>query len=118
MKTLIFSLIFFLASLTSAKAYLTVSPGSMEFGSVKIGNQVQQMFFINNIGNEDAQIFSCSVFGAFYCQLNCFGTLPRGQTCSGTIYFSPDVEGHAFETVLINTNRNILSLNVHGSGKL
>jgi len=116
MKTLLLGLALFIAPITSANAYVTVNPSSIEFGSVKIGSQSTQMFNINNFGNEDVQIFGCMVFGAFQCQLNCFGSLHRGQSCSGMIFFRPQSEQYEFESAMINTNEGSLNLSVHGSG--
>ena len=118
MKKIILSLALLIAPITAANAYLSISPSSMEFGSVKIGTQDRQMFFINNIGNENVQIFSCSVFGAFECDLNCFGMLFPGQSCSGSITFQPRDEHYEFESVYINTNSFPVNMSVHGYGVL
>jgi hypothetical protein len=101
----------------ASTAYMTINPGSMEFGSVKIGTQASQMFFVNNMGPEDVRINGCMVSGAFYCQLNCFGTLYQGQSCTGTILFRPISEHYEFEQTIIITDRGTLNMSVHGTGK-
>ena len=118
MKKIILSLALYFAFTTAANAYLIVSPGSMEFGGVKIGTQSSQIFFIDNVGTGDERIFGCNVFGAFQCSLNCFGTLPRGQSCSGMVYFRPQSERYEFETVMIQSDRSSAMMSVHGVGTL
>lgn len=101
----------------SAQAFITINPGSMEFGSVKIGTQANQTFFVNNHGPGDVQINGCMVGGAFQCHLNCFGILYSGQSCSGMIFFRPRTEHYEFEQTIINTDRGTLNMSVHGTGK-
>jgi hypothetical protein len=117
MKKMILMLSLFIAPITSANAYLIINPASMEFGGVQIGTQASQMFFINNVGNTDARIQWCNVFGAFRCQLNCYGTLSAGESCSGTIFFHPETLNYEFETVNIQTNEGNLMMTVHGFGR-
>ena len=117
MKTLILGLALLLAPITSANAYLSVSPGSIYFGSVKVGSQTGQSFWVTNYGNEDVRIYGCNVFGAFQCQLYCYGVLHRGESCNGMIYFRPAAERYEFDTAMIQTDRSFLSISVQGSGQ-
>lgn len=118
MKTLILGLALLVSQVNSAQAYLTINPGSMEFGSVKIGTQAVQTFYINNFGPDEARVNTCQVGGVFQCILNCFGMLYPGQTCTGTIYFRPQTQHYEFEQTIIFTSKGTLNMSVHGTGKL
>ena len=115
MKNIILGLTLFLTQ--QAFAFVTVSPASIEFGSVVIGTSSSQMFFLQNNGNEDVMVQGCfGGGGVFQCQLNCFGTLPRGQNCMGTIMFFPQTTNYEFETISIPTSSDYATISVHGLG--
>ncbi len=118
MKKIILSLALLFAFSPIANAYLVINPGSMEFGSVRVGTLATQMFTITNFGTTSVQIQGCNLFGTFQCQIHCFGTLPQGQSCSGTVRFLPQAERYEFQTAFINTSQGSLNMSVHGFGKL
>ena len=115
MKTLILSLILFIAPITQANAYVSVNPSSMEFGGVKVGTSSSQMFFLQNFGGQAVQVNGCFVSGTFQCQMSCF-YLPPGGSCSGSVVFRPLSETYEFNTVTINMTTDFASISVHGSG--
>ena len=88
----------------------------MEFGGVKIGSNSIRSFYISNTGNYDVQIYNCSSFGSYQCQLNCFGVLHRNQGCSGMVFFNPRNEGYQSDTVMISTSQGSEIIWVHGTG--
>jgi hypothetical protein len=116
MKTIILGLTLLIAQVTTANAFVTVTPASMEFGGVTVGTQSEQMFFLDNVGSTDVRVFNCMAMGAFECNLNCFGVLYHGQSCTGTIYFRPMSEHYEFDTVNISMDTDFASLSVHGFG--
>ena len=116
MKVLILSLALFISQMNSSNAYLMISPSSIPFGSVKMGTQSSQMFYINNFGNDDELIYGCNGFGAFQCQLNCLGVLRHGGGCSGVVYFMPRDDRYESDTANIQTNRGSYSLFLQGQG--
>jgi len=90
-----------------AAAYtLSVSPGSLNFGSVNNGSTASQGFTVTNTGNSNVAISGMSATGAGYSIVNGGSavTLSPNQSASVSVQFAPTVAGAANGAVSILSN--------------
>ena len=113
LKTLFLSALVWCSS--QASAMVVVTPPSLDYGVVRVGFSGSRWFSIQNWGPNPTRIFGCSAFGSFWCQLQCPGVLPMGQSCTGVVHYFPRFEGNEFQTAQIQTNESMIGLFLRGT---
>jgi len=95
------------AELSSSKGSLEVSPGTVVFGDVLVGQGASSVVSIVNEGSVEVQISSVSVAGAPFSVSGVGAspiTLPAGGTYDLSVSFSPKVTGAVTGTLTIVSN--------------
>jgi hypothetical protein len=98
-----------------ASAMVMVSPPSLDYGLIRLGFSSSRFVSIQNWGPNPVRVFGCSAFGSYWCQLQCPGVLPAGQSCSALIQFFPRFEGTELQTAQIQTNESFLNVFLRGT---
>jgi Abnormal spindle-like microcephaly-assoc'd, ASPM-SPD-2-Hydin/Transmembrane protein 131-like N-terminal len=90
----------------AATRTLSVSPGSLSFGSVNDGSTASQGFTITNTGNSNVAISGVSASGAGYSIVSggSPATLSPNQSASVSVQFAPTVAGSVNGAVSILSN--------------
>lgn len=90
----------------AATLTLSVTPGSLSFGTVNTGSSAQQTVAIKNTGNSSITISQISASGTGYTLTGASApvTLTAGQTLTITVHFSPTTTGAASGSVSITSN--------------
>jgi Abnormal spindle-like microcephaly-assoc'd, ASPM-SPD-2-Hydin/Transmembrane protein 131-like N-terminal len=90
----------------AATRTLSVSPGSLSFGSVNDGSAASQGFTVTNTGNSSVAISGVSASGAGYSIVSGGSpvTLSPNQTASVSVQFAPTVAGSVSGAVSILSN--------------
>ena len=85
---------------------LSVSPGSLSFGSVNDGSTASQGFTVTNTGNSNVAISGMSATGAGYSIVSGGSavTLSPNQSTSVNVQFAPTVAGSANGSVTVASN--------------
>ena len=104
----------------SASLTLSMSPSSLNFGTVNTGSSGQQTITINNTGNSSVTISQISVSGAGF-SLSGAGTpvtLTASQSMQITVHFSPTSAGsvNGSVTVTSNASGSPASVAISGTG--
>jgi len=91
---------------TAATYTLSVSPGSLSFGSVTDGSTASQGFSVTNTGNSNVAISGISATGAGYSIVSGGSavTLSPNQSASVNVQFAPTVAGSANGAVTVLSN--------------
>jgi hypothetical protein len=99
---------------------ISLSPGTLSFGSVTNGSTTAQAFIITNTGNSNVAISGMSVSGAAYSIVSGGGavTLSPNQSNSVSVQFSPTAAGTANGSVNIvsNATGSASSVSLSGTG--
>jgi hypothetical protein len=87
---------------------VSVSPGSVDFGSLNVGNTTTQPVTIQNTGNTVLTFSSIAVSGGggvFRVQSNpCGASLAPGAQCTVTLSFTPATVGGSAGTLVVTDN--------------
>jgi hypothetical protein len=99
---------------------ISVSPGSLSFGSVNDGSSAAQAFTVTNTGNSNVAISGATASGAGYSIASGAGavTLSPNQKTSVSVQFAPTAAGTANGnvTVLSNATGPASSVTLSGAG--
>lgn len=102
---------------------ISVTPGSVDFGSVDVGSSASQKITVSNAGSDDLTVTDVSLSGADAGE---FGeseggfTLPPGDTRDVTVSFSPTSDGAKSADLLVESNdpdTPIASVSLTGTGQ-
>jgi hypothetical protein len=104
----------------AASYTVSVSPGSLSFGSVNDGSSTAQGFTVTNTGNSNVAISGVTATGAGYSIVSGGGavTLSPNQSTSVSVQFAPSVAGSASgnATILSNASSANSSVSLNGTG--
>ena len=104
----------------AASTTISVSPGSLSFGSVNNGSSTAQGFTVTNTGNSNVAISGVTATGAGYSIVSGAGavTLSPNQSTSVSVQFAPSVAGTAggSATILSNASGSNSSIALSGTG--
>jgi hypothetical protein len=104
----------------AASYTISVSPGSLSFGSVNDGSSTTQGFTVTNTGNSNVAISGVTATGAGYSIASGGGavTLSPNQSTSVGVQFAPSVAGSASgnATILSNASSANSSVSLSGTG--
>jgi len=91
---------------SGSAAIVTVSPTSLNFGSVNVGStSTAQTVTLSNIGNANLTITSIAPGTSNYGETNtCGSSLAAGSTCTISVTFTPGSEGTLNDTLTITDN--------------
>jgi Abnormal spindle-like microcephaly-assoc'd, ASPM-SPD-2-Hydin len=98
---------------------LSVSPGSLSFGSVTDGSSSSQSFSVTNTGNSNVSISGVSATGSGFSIASGGGalTLSPNQSTSVSVQFAPTAAGSANGTVSVASNATgSASVTLSGTG--
>jgi hypothetical protein len=106
------------AAATAQSSNLTVTPGSISFGDVKVGSESTQTVQLKNTGSTSISISSVTVSGSgiTVSGLNTPATLAAGASASVSAVFKPASAGNASGVLTINSNASVASDAVGWSG--
>jgi hypothetical protein len=97
---------------------LTASPASVNFGTVSVGNSLNQTVTLTNAGGSSLSISQAAITGTGFSisGLSLPATLSAGQTLSLTATFAPAASGAATGNIAITNSASSTALNVSLSG--
>jgi len=84
-----------------ARPQLAVSPTSIDFGDVELGQTVNGIITVSNAGNADLRINSIVASGDMQQTHDCPAELAPGASCTITAIFAPAVESPAAGVITI-----------------
>lgn len=86
---------------------INVSPASLDFGDIMIGDSASGDVTVNNNGNADLTITLINITGTDagdFSQTNNCVTVPAGNSCTVTVTFAPSATGLKSATLSIESN--------------
>ncbi len=94
----------FFSAPSTSQPNVTVSPQTIAFGSVTVGQSVSQTVLLNNVGSAGAPITSISTSDTtnFPIGNTCPGTLLPGNSCTVTSTFSPGSAGALSASITVS----------------
>lgn len=101
---------------TPLSPVLSVSPGSLDFGSIFVGSTQDLSLMVTNSG-EGTLTGSCSTIAPFSLQSDCPFSLTAGQSQQATIRFAPTSTGLFVSSIDFTSNGGNTSLSVQGEGQ-
>ncbi len=106
------------AAANAQSSNLTVAPGSISFGDVKVGSESTQTVQLKNTGSTSIKISSVTVSGSgvTVSGLSTPATLAAGATASVSAVFKPASAGNASGALTINSNASVASDAIGWSG--
>ncbi len=105
-----------------ANPVITITPTSIDFGSVEAGKSKSSTISVVNTGGGTLNISSVSISGStdFSITDNCSGkSLTANSSCSITVVFKPSTTGTKTATISINSNASnssTVNVSVRGTG--
>ncbi len=103
---------------------ISVDPASIEFGGVTVGNSVEKVITVHNIGSPNLTVGAITApAGSFtLVEDSCSGkSLALGGTCALHVRFSPATAGDFSSTLTVpssDSSRNIIPVSLKGKGVL
>ena len=105
---------------TPAEPAIEISPGSLDFGPVLVGETLTMSLSISNSGNADLELdTTLSGSSEFSVLLDCTGPLLPGHHCPVSILFSPSTTGQKSAALSVNSNdpsNSVLEIPITGMG--
>lgn len=96
-------------------ASISVTPGYISFGRVKLNGQVQRMVTVRNNGQEAVRI-STSGYCSHFSTMNHCHTLNKYASCSINVRFRPTMLGnHSCNLTIRASNGSVSYINMNGN---
>ncbi len=94
------------ATAVSSSPQVSVSPGSLDFGSVSVGVKSPTSLLLSNLGSTNLTISMVTLSGAEFAisGLSTPTTIPPGQSVAAAVIFSPTTAGSATGSITITCN--------------
>ena len=93
-----------------AVAMLTLSPATLSFSPVLVGNSSTATATLTSTGSASASVSSIALSNAAFSQTNnCTQPLAQGQSCTITVTFKPVALGSATDTLTVVSNAATLT---------
>lgn len=102
---------------TGAAPAINVTPTSLSFGSVAVGNSADRSFTIQNTGS-GTLAGTCNTASPFSLPNGCSFSLSAGQSQTINVHFSPATIGTFIGNVSFTSNGGNISLAVTGTGDI
>lgn len=95
---------------------LEISPPSLDFGAVPLGQSAPLSLTVNNTGEAEATIDGVTVSSPFFATWSLPMTVPAGDTATLEVLFAPDAPGPAGGSLTISTSEGTRTVALSGEG--